>query len=135
MSKSALSAKVFAIYLFVVGIVLVVAPNFLLSIFRIQQTTEVWIRVVGVLAFMIGIFAWVGAKHDDKPFLVATVYARFLVFSAFTTFAVIGLASPMLVLFGVVDLLGGIWTYLALKADASASMSSKANRSVTASVA
>jgi hypothetical protein len=32
MSRSAFSAKVFAIYLFVVGAVLVVAPNFLLAI-------------------------------------------------------------------------------------------------------
>jgi hypothetical protein len=118
MSKSAFSAKVFAIYLFVVGAVLVVAPNFLLSIFRIPSTSEVWIHVVGVIAFMIGVYAWVAAKHESKPLLEASVYTRFVVFVAFTTFAVIGLASPMIVLFGVADLLGGIWTYFALKADA-----------------
>ncbi len=118
MSKSAFSAKVFAIYLFVVGAVLVVAPNFLLSIFRISPTSEVWIHVVGVTVFMIGVYAWVAAKHENKPFLEASVYTRFVVFVAFTTFAVIGLASPMIVLFGVADLLGGIWTHFALKADA-----------------
>lgn len=118
MSKSAFSAKVFAIYVFVVGAMLVVAPNFLLSIFRIPPTSEVWIHVVGVIAFNIGIYAWVAAKHENKPFLEASVYTRFVVFVAFTTFAVIGLASPMIVLFGVADLLGGIWTYFALKADA-----------------
>ncbi|WP_317203366.1 hypothetical protein [Janthinobacterium sp.] len=118
MSKSAFSAKVFAIYLFVVGAVLIVAPNFLLSIFRISPTSEVWIHVVGVTVFMIGVYAWVAAKHDNKPFLEASVYTRFVVFVAFTTFAVIGLASPMIVLFGVADLLGGIWTHFALKADA-----------------
>lgn len=41
MSKSALSAKVFAVYLFVVGAGLTVAPNFLLSIFRMPSTSEV----------------------------------------------------------------------------------------------
>lgn len=127
MSKSALSSKVFSVYLFFVGAVFVVAPNFLLDIFRIPQTSEVWIHVVGVLAFNIGIYAWVAAKHEDKSFFVASVYTRFLVFVAFTTFAVIGLASPMLALFGVVDLIGGIWTHLALKADASARVSSKAD--------
>jgi hypothetical protein len=118
MSKSAFSAKVFAIYLFFVGVVLIVIPNFLLSILQMPPTSEVWIRVVGVTAFMIGVFAWVAAKHEDKPFLEASVYTRFVVFVAFTTFAVIGLASPMIVLFGVADLLGGIWTHFALKADA-----------------
>jgi len=118
MSKSAFSAKVFAIYLFVVGAVLVVAPNFLLSIFQIPPTSEVWIHVVGLTAFMLGVYAWVAAKHENKPFLEASVYTRFVVFLAFTTFAVIGLASPMIVLFGVADLLGGMWTHFALKADA-----------------
>ena len=55
MSKSAFSAKVFAIYLFVVSSVLVIAPNFLLSMFRIAPTTEVWTRVVGVIAFNLGV--------------------------------------------------------------------------------
>lgn len=116
MSKSAFSAKVFAIYLFVVGAVLVVAPNFLLSIFRLPQTSEVWIHVIGVLAFNIGVYAWVAA--EDKHFLKASVYTRLVFFVAVTTFAVIGLASPVIVLFGVTDLLGGIWTHFALKADA-----------------
>jgi hypothetical protein len=117
MSKSALSAKVFAVYLFVVGATLVVAPNALLSIFRMPQTSEVWIHVVGVVAFMIGVFAWVAAKHEDKHFFKASVYTRFVVFVAFTTFAAIGWASPAIIFFGVADLLGGIWTHLALKAD------------------
>lgn len=127
MSKAALSAKVFSVYVLFVGAVLVLAPNFLLSIFRIPPTTEVWIHVVGVLAFMIGIYAWNAAKHESKSFFEASVYTRAMVFVAFTTFAVIGLASPMLVLFGVMDLAGGVWTYFALKADASTHVSSKAD--------
>jgi hypothetical protein len=118
MSKSAFSTKVFAIYLFIVGAVLVVAPNFLLSIFRLPKTSEVWIHVIGVIVFNIGVYAWVAAKHEDKHFFEASVYTRFVVFVAFTTFAVIGLASPMIIIFGVADLLGGVWTHFALKADA-----------------
>jgi hypothetical protein len=117
MSKSAFSAKVFAIYLFIVGPVLVVAPNVLLSIFQIPRTSEVWIRVIGVIACNLGVYAWVAAKHEYKHFLEASVYMRFVFFAAITTFAVIGMASPMIIFFGTVDLLGGIWTYVALKAD------------------
>lgn len=117
MSKSAVSAKVFAIYLFILGPVLVLAPNLLLKLFGIPTTTEVWIRVVGVLAFMLGIYVWVAAKHENRPFLEASVYTRFLVFVAFCAFAFLDMASPMLALFGVIDLCGGIWTHFALKAD------------------
>ncbi|MEW6759633.1 MAG: hypothetical protein AB1437_02320 [Pseudomonadota bacterium] len=117
MSKSAFSAKVFAVYLFIIGPVLVFAPNFLLSLFGIPTTTEVWIRVVGVIAFMLGVYSWVAATHELRPFLEASVYTRFVVFIAFSAFAILKLGSPMIALFGVIDLLGGIWTYFALKAD------------------
>ena len=120
MSKAAFSAKVFAIYLFIVGPVLVVAPNFLLAIFRIAPTADVWIRVVGVTAFMIGVYVWVAAKHDIKPFLEASVYTRTAVCVLFAAFVVLELASPMLILFGLVDLAGGVWTWFALRADAGA---------------
>ena len=118
MSKATFSARVFAVYVFVVSSVLVVAPNALLAIFGIASTSEVWIRVAGVLAFNIGIYAWVGARH--RPFLEASVYTRALVCAAFVVFALLGLASPMIVLFGLIDLAGGVWTWLALKADARA---------------
>jgi hypothetical protein len=117
MSRAAFTSKAFAIYLFIVGAVLAVAPNALLSVFRIPPTSEVWIHVVGVVAFMIGVYAWVAARHEDKHFLRASVYTRLVVFVAFATFAAVGLASPMIILFGVADLLGGIWTHLALRAD------------------
>jgi hypothetical protein len=56
MSKAAFTIKIFGIYLLLLGPVLMVAPNVLLSIFRIAPTEDVWIRVVGVLAFNIGIY-------------------------------------------------------------------------------
>jgi hypothetical protein len=117
MSRSAFSAKVFAIYLFILGPVLILAPNFLLTLFGIAPSTDVWIRVVGLLVFMLGAYVWVAAKHDNRLFLEASVYTRIVVFLTLSAFALIGLASPMLALFGVIDLCGGIWTYFALKAD------------------
>jgi hypothetical protein len=125
MSQSAVSAKVFAVYLFVAGALLTTAPNLLLSTLHIPQTSEVWIRVLGVVAFMIGVYAWIAASHAFKPFLVASVYTRCVFFLACVAFTVMGLANPMIMLFGVTDLAGGIWTHLALRADA-ASTSSRA---------
>lgn len=118
MSRAAYSSKVFSIYLFVVGLVLVAAPNVLLALFRLPATSEAWIRVIGVLAFNIGIYAWVAARHEDHSFFEASVYTRCIFFAMVTTLALLGLASPMIVCFGVPDLLGAIWTHRALSADA-----------------
>jgi len=115
LARARFSARAFAVYVFAVAAVLVCAPNLLLAAFGVPPTTEVWIRVVGVLACMIGVYAWVGAAH--RPFLQASVYTRAVVFVALTVFALLGLGSPLLALFGAVDLCGGLWTYFALRAD------------------
>lgn len=117
MSKAAFTIKAFGIYLLVLGVALIAVPNLLLTTFMLPPTTEVWIRVVGVLAFNIGIYYIYAAQCEAKAFFQASVYARAFVLVAFIAFAALGLASPMLVPFGVVDFMGGIWTHLALKGE------------------
>jgi hypothetical protein len=118
MSSAAFSARIFAVYVFIVGAVLAIAPNFLLALFRLPLTSEVWIRLLGVIAFNVGVFAWVAAKHEDKHFFEASVITRCGAFAAIVAMVVLGLASPVILLFGVAELAGAIWTWLALRADA-----------------
>lgn len=115
MSKSAFTVKVFGIYALLTGLNLIFAPNMLLGMFGIPSTTEVWIRVAGVLAFNIGVYYWFAAKCEAKAFFEATVYARVFVFVAFAAFVALGLAHKALILFGCVELVGAAWTWLALK--------------------
>ena len=117
MSKSAFSVKFFGVYALLTGLNLMFAPNMLLGMFGIPATNEVWIRVVGVLAFNIGIYYWYAAKCEAKAFFEATVYARGFVLVAFVAFAALGFVNKALILFGVVELIGAIWTWLALRKD------------------
>ena len=114
MSRAALSLKLFACYLFLLGVALVVAPGLLLGLFGLAAS-EVWIRVVGVLAFNIGAYYWAAAACEARAVFVASVATRAIVFGAFASFAALGLAKPVLVLFGAVDLAGGLWTAAALR--------------------
>jgi hypothetical protein len=120
MSKSAFSVKAFGVYLLVLGIGLTFAPNILLSVFGMPLTSEVWIRVVGVLVFNIGIYYVYAAKCEAKAFFQASVYTRTLVLVSFAAFAALGYASPVLILFGVADFAGAIWTQWALRAEKTA---------------
>ena len=115
MSNSARSVFVFGLYLVVLGIVLVVAPNFLLGMFFMPSTTEVWIRVVGVLVLFMAFYYIQVARKGMTDFFKLTVYTRSSLIIFFSAFVLLGLASPPLILFGVVDLLGAIWTGLALR--------------------
>lgn len=118
MSKSALSMKVFAGYLLLLGLALVLSPNTLLRAFRMAPTGEVWIRVVGMLVLVLAFYYWSAARNELRSFFRWTVVARTSVLLFFIAFVVAGLAPPVLILFGVIDLAGAAWTALALRGEA-----------------
>lgn len=115
MSKEARSVFVFAIYLILLGVNLLVAPNVLLSLFAYPTTDEVWIRVAGMLLVMIAFYYIQAARNELIAFIRWTVYARAAVVLFFIAFAALGLARPILILFGAVDLLAAVWTAVALR--------------------
>lgn len=117
MSNSARSLFVFGIYLVVLSLVLLVSPNLLLGTFSLTTTSEVWIRVVGVLALLLGYYYIQAARHNLKQFFPWTVHARGIVILFFTAFVLMNLAGPSLILFGLVDLLGAAWTWQALRSE------------------
>ena len=115
MSKAAISVFVFSIYLFVLGLILVAFPNVLLSLFRVPETNEVWIRVVGMLVLILGYYYSTAAQNELTPFLRATVIGRFSVLGFFIVFVLLDFAPPILILFGVIDAVAATWTGLALR--------------------
>ncbi|MBM7059612.1 hypothetical protein JQX08_02715 [Pseudomonas sp. UL073] len=117
MSKAALTLKWFAVYLALLGLILVLVPNLPLQLMGMTLTHEVWIRVVGVLAFNIGLYYWFAAGSESRAFFLATVYSRALVLAAFAGFVAFQLGEPLLILFGAIDCLGGLWTLRAVRQD------------------
>jgi uncharacterized membrane protein YesL len=53
--------------------------------------------------------------YDLRPFIRWTTYDRPTVIVVFTIFVVLGMVKPMLILFGAIDLLGAVWTWLELR--------------------
>ena len=125
MSNGARSVFVFGLYLVVLGVILLVVPNFLLKMFFLpstgyfcrerQSVPEVWIRVAGMLLLYLGFYYTQAARKEMTDFFQWTVYVRPTVILFFAAFVLFGFASSPLILFGVVDLLGAIWTGLALR--------------------
>ena len=117
MSKAAFTIRIFGYYLLVLGVVLIFVPNLLLSLSFLPPTNEVWIRVLGVVLFNIGVYYIYAAKCEATAFFRASIATRTFVLLAFTAFVLLGLAKPMLVLFGATDFIGGLWTWHALKGE------------------
>jgi hypothetical protein len=117
MSRASKSMFAFSAYSTVAGALLIVAPNTLIGIAGIHPTHEVWIRVVGMLALILGYYYFCAARADLVPFFRASVCGRIAVFVFLGVFVLLGWSEPGLFLFGLIDLSFAIWTALALRAD------------------
>jgi len=117
MTKSAQSLFAFALYLFGLGAILLAAPNWLLGLFDIAPTSEVWIRVVGMLTLFLGVYYVSAARANFLPILEASVRVRAAVPVFLGAFVALGWAEPVLLLFGGVDLAGAVWTFLTLRSE------------------
>lgn len=115
MTKAAKSIFVFSIYLYVLGIAVIVVPNTLLRLFAVPETNEVWIRVVGTLVLILGLYYWQAARKELSDFFRITVIGRTALLLFFIAFVSVGLAPPSLILFGFIDFAGAMWTAFALK--------------------
>jgi hypothetical protein len=118
MSTAARSIYVFGIYLIVIGGILMGSPNTLLTVLGIAPTTEPWIRILGMLVMVIGMLDVACARAEQTGFFRATVYTRTFALVTFVVFAAVGIAPAILILFGVIDAAGALWTHSALRAQA-----------------
>jgi hypothetical protein len=117
MSQSARSITVFGVYLALAGLAFMFVPNLLLPIIGFPTTNEIWIRLVGLLTLILGMYFLYSVRYNNKAFFRATLIARLMFFSGVILFVILGWASPLLILFGLVDLVGAGWTWWALRAE------------------
>ncbi len=115
MSYAAKSVFAFGIYELLLGAGLIITPDPLLALFGFSVSNEVWIRVIGALICLFAFYDIQAARCELTNYFRWSVYARSSIILFFTAFVLSGFASPMLILFGAIDLLGAIWTALALR--------------------
>lgn len=115
MSKAANSVFIFGIYMIVVGLGFLLAPNLPLTMLGFPATSEPWIRVVAVLMFILAYYYMRAARSEMTEFLRFTVHGRASLIVFFVAFVIFGLARPILIMFGVIDLAAAIWTEWALR--------------------
>ena len=115
MTPTARTSLVFGIYVVAVGLVVLFAPNLLLSIFTLPTTSEVWIRVVGAIAVPLGFYYIEAARAEGTFYFRVSVWARVFFALSVVTFVVLGLSRWPLLLFGLIDLAGAGWTAIELR--------------------
>jgi uncharacterized membrane protein len=97
------------------GLGMIIIPNLLLGFFGYPETKEIWIRMLGLLAFTTGIYYFHSSAHNQTAFYKATIIGRLFFFLMTIVFVFAFQQSPMLVLIGCFDLFGAFWTYLTFR--------------------
>ena len=115
MSRSAISVLVFGIYIAILGFLLLLVPNWVITPFGIAPAREVWIRLSGIMLMALSVYYLVAVKHNLVVIFKITAYIRFTIIFFIVAFAALKLVSPNIIFFGIIDFLGGLWTYLSLK--------------------
>ncbi len=115
MNPTALSVFVFGIFIIAVdGFGLLFMPNVVLKLFKIPETKEVWIRILGFIIALLGVYYIVAGLYDLTAFAWASVFGRFAVLLFLVLISLLKLTKPSIILFGVFDAAGAVWTLLTL---------------------
>ena len=109
------SLTVQMVYVALTGISLIFMPNTLLGLFDLGSTSEVWIRILGLIVLSLAIVYYGILKSGNKEVVQTTVYSRLFVGAGIMIFALMGFSKMTLTLFAGVDIATAIWTYMELK--------------------
>lgn len=112
MSSAGISLFVFGIYMVFAGLGFTFMPNTPLGLFGMPSTQEPWIKIMGVLMVAIGYYYIQTGRKDIRLFFTWTVQARLAVFLIFILFYLLQWAPATILIFGTVDLLGAVWTWV-----------------------
>ena len=115
LSNRFMSLNVQIIYVLITGLQLVFVPNFLLTTFGFDETTEVWIKVLGVVVLTLALLYYGINKYGSNEVVNLSAWARFLAGAGFLFLVVSGQAKSTLILFSGIDIITAAWTMLELK--------------------
>lgn len=114
-SKKHLSLTVQSIYVLLTGLQLIFVPNMLLGMFGFEPTSEIWIKVLGIVILPLAFVYHSISKQNNQDVVFSTVKSRLFIGLGFILLVLAGQAKPALILFAGVDIATAIWTWLELK--------------------
>ncbi len=117
MSRSGRSLAGFGIYAMIMGSGLLIAPDQMLDFLRTARTSEHWIRLLGVSAIVLGFYYITAGRHELTPIIRASLWGRIAMATGFSALVVLQIAPVLLLGIAGNELLGVLWTTLALRAD------------------
>ncbi len=105
------------IYSIGMGVLLLIIPETIISLMKLEPLTIGWARGIGVLYLYIGVYERSFGKLSIKPMINISIYTRLGTFLAATLLVIFKQVPFAVFLLGLIDLFGAIWTIVALKSE------------------
>ena len=94
-----------------------VYPDFLIGFLDLGIANDIVVRILGMVLLFYGYFyvrsSWERGKY--RNFYIWTVHTRSAAIVFLCIFVLFGLASPVIIAFGAIELFGVLWTLFELK--------------------
>lgn len=115
MKRTLKTIKVFGIYSLLMGIILLVFPDAVLTIAGISEPVDAWMRMLGFVLMCSSYYYIRSAFAGNIEFVKWTIHTRFSALVIVVILIVSGLAPKTFLPFGLIDALGGLWTLIVLQ--------------------
>jgi hypothetical protein len=115
MTSTAKSVFYYSFYMMGIGLGLLFIPNIILGLFGFGPTSDIWIRILGLLAFCTGMLYFYCGRANQTGFFRISVIERIVFFLGIVGIVLLLRVDPLIALVGSVDLFGAIWTALTLR--------------------
>lgn len=120
MAPSSRSLYYFAIYLLLAGFALIALPQVFFSTLQLPEIPRGWSTVLGSLVLIIGIYEFIGSRNNLLPVIRGSVYARGFFFLMTAMLYVSDQMPAGILVLGLIDAIGALWTWLMLRKETSA---------------
>ena len=124
MTSVSKSIFVFGLYSLVMGLVLLFIPNLILPIVGLPVSNEPWLHLLGFVLMCSSYYYLRTALKNNDDFARYTTHTRFAAPVVVAFMIITGKADWHFLSFGIVDGLGGLWTWIELKKNSARSNNS-----------
>jgi len=98
-------------------VVLALIPNVLMALVGIPEDHGFWVRIAGVLAFVLGVKGIHNSTAENAAFFRFDNFTRIFAGTFMVILVLLGIAPKIILLLAALDYGGSLWTELALRAD------------------
>lgn len=115
MTRVKKSVLIFGIYSMIMGVVLLCFSKTILPVFNLPISNEPWIYLLGFVLCCSSYYYIRSAFHNNNSFAEYTIHTRAFAPVIVAILIISGKADWHFLTFGIVDGLGGFWTWLEIK--------------------